>query len=99
MTNSGVDKAPLRELRHDSTKPGKRWEGCMMDPQSFDMPSERASLDITRLRTVRLIPPEVAREIAQRRVELAGAHELEAARLRLLADAEMTRFEHASGMA
>jgi len=70
-----------------------------MDPQSFDMPSERAALDITRLRTVRLVSPQVARDIVRRRLELANTHEMEAMRLRLLADAEMTLFERASGMA
>src|SRR5262249_10840834 len=84
-----------RDLRHAT---GKAQE-CMMDSQSFDTPSERAALDITRLRTVRLVPPEVAGNIARRRVELATTHDLEAARLRQLADAEMTSFERVSGTA
>src|SRR5262249_38356202 len=71
----------------------------MMDSQSFDMSSERASLDITRLRTVRLVAPEVAGAIARRRAELANTHELEATRLKQLADTELTCFERASGTA
>jgi hypothetical protein len=71
----------------------------MMGPQSFDTPFERASLDITRLHTVRLVPPEVAVDIARRRAALATTHELEATRLRQLADTEMTLFERVSGAA
>src|SRR5262249_49427688 len=74
-------------------------QGCMMDSQSFDMSSERASLDITRLRTVRLVAPEVAGAIARRRAARANTHELEAARLRQLADAELTCFQPESGTA
>lgn len=71
----------------------------MAEPQPFDTSSDRASLDISRVPTVRLIPPDVADELARHRAELALTHEIEATRLRQFAEAAMTRFERASQFA
>lgn len=68
----------------------------MMDPEFFDIPSEPASLDITRMPTVRLAPPPVVGDIARKRNEVAERHEMEARRLRSIADSAMSRFERAS---
>lgn len=67
-----------------------------MDPQFFDTPSEPAPLDVTRMPTVRLAPPPVVGDIARKRNELAERHEMEARRLRSIADSTMARFERAS---
>ena len=71
----------------------------MADPQPFETPYDRAPLDVSRLPTVRLVSPEVAGAIAQRRAELALGHEMEATRLRHIADSAMSRFERASDAA
>ena len=71
----------------------------MAEPQFFDASSDRASLDISRLPTVRLIPPEVADDVARHRAEAALGHEIEATRLRQYADAAMVRFERSSQFA
>jgi hypothetical protein len=71
----------------------------MAEPHFFDTPSDRAALDISRLPTVRLIPPDVADGLARQRAEAALSHEIEATRLRQFADAEMTRFERSSQFA
>jgi hypothetical protein len=68
----------------------------MADSQPFDTPSNRASLDISRLRTVRLIPPQIADDLARNRAERALSHEIEATRLRQYADMAMTHFERTS---
>lgn len=68
----------------------------MMDPQFFETPSESASLDVTRMPTVRLAPPPVIGDIARKRNELAERHEMEGRRLRSIADSAMARFERAS---
>ena len=68
----------------------------MAEPHSFDGQADRAALDISRVPTVRLVSPEVVGDIARHRAELALRHEIEAARLRQLADAAMNRFERAS---
>jgi hypothetical protein len=71
----------------------------MADPQPFETPYDRAPLDLSRLPTVRLIPPEVAGALAHHRAELALGHEMEATRLRHIADSAMSRFERASDAA
>ncbi len=71
----------------------------MAEPHFFDTPSDRAALDISRLPTVRLIPPDVADDLARQRAEAALSHEIEATRLRQFADAAMTRFERSSQFA
>jgi hypothetical protein len=71
----------------------------MADPQPFETPYDHAPLDVSRLPTVRLVPPEVAGAIAHHRAELALGHEMEATRLRHIADAAMSRFERASDAA
>jgi hypothetical protein len=68
----------------------------MAEPHSSDRYADRAALDISRVPTVRLVSPEVAGDIARHRAELALSHEMEAVRLRQLADAAMSRFERAS---
>jgi len=68
----------------------------MMDPQRFETPNEPIPLDITRMPTVRLVPPGQAGDMARRRAELAERHEMEARRLRSIADTAMARFERGS---
>ncbi len=68
----------------------------MAEPQPSDTSSDSISLDISRLPTVRLIPPDVADDMARHRAEMALSHEIEATRLRQFADAAMLRFERGS---
>ena len=69
------------------------------DP-SFDLPPvDSDSIDITRLHTQRLVPPDEARTITLRRHELARLHLARALRLRQLAGDEMQRFETSSSAA
>jgi hypothetical protein len=59
-------------------------------------PTGDAAVDITRMRTIRLISPEIAGRIAQQRVRLARDHRAQADRLRQLASEGMDDFERAS---
>jgi hypothetical protein len=53
-------------------------------------------VDITRMRTIRLISPEIAERIGQQRARLARDHRAQADRLRQLASEGMDDFERAS---
>lgn len=55
-------------------------------------------MDITRMRTIRLISPEIAGRIAQQRARLARDHRAQAVRLRQQASEGMDTFEQASDM-
>src|SRR5689334_6498024 len=59
-------------------------------------PAGDPAVDITRMRTIRLISPEIAGRIAQQRARLARDHRAQADRLRQLASEGMDDFEQAS---
>ncbi len=69
------------------------------DPAAGLPPGDERGIDITRLHTQRLVPPDVARTIARQRCELAKLHKERALRLRRLAGDEMHRFETSSSAA
>jgi hypothetical protein len=69
------------------------------DPAYGPPPIDDGWVDITRLNTQRLVPPDVERGIARRRQELADLHRARALRLRELASGEMHRFELSSSAA
>lgn len=71
----------------------------MAEPQFFDTSYDRPALDIAQMPTVRLIPPDVAEDVARHRDEAALTHEIEATRLRQFAEAAMARFERSSQFA
>jgi len=59
-------------------------------------PTGDPAVDITHMRTIRLISPEIAGRIAQQRARLARDHRAQADRLRQLASEGMDDFEQAS---
>ncbi|HST89195.1 MAG TPA: hypothetical protein VLJ14_12540 [Ktedonobacterales bacterium] len=59
-------------------------------------PAGDPALDITRMRTIRLISPEIAERIGRQRARLARDHRAQADRLRQLAGEGMDDFEQAS---
>lgn len=59
-------------------------------------PTGDPAVDITRMRTIRLISPEIAERIARQRARLACDHRTQADRLRQLASEGMDDFERAS---
>jgi hypothetical protein len=59
-------------------------------------PTGDPAVDITRMRTIRLISPEIAERIGRQRARLARDHRAQADRLRQLASEGMDDFEQAS---
>jgi hypothetical protein len=69
------------------------------DPAYGLPPRDGGSVDITRLHTARLVPPDVAQSIALGRQERAGLHLERALRLRQMAGDALRRFETSSSAA